>query len=160
VPFYRNRYNFLACVFAVLLMQPSTQAAETMAVNEIVAKWLVDACELGDEKKLIEKVTSLGRPGVDALISAHQDGPPLDTLASIEEAATRRYHLRLSVLSDTDTLQVELEEIEELRGEGETDFVRRQLDSFIAGYKSQALNGLRQVGGEQAKVYLDSVKAR
>jgi len=156
--FYRNRYKFLACVFAVLLMLPSTHAAETMEVNEIVAQWLVDACELGDERKLIKKVASLGRAGVDALISAHQDGPPPDIRASIEEAATRRYRLRRSVLDDTDTLQVELKEIEMLRGEGETDFVRRQLDSFIAGYKSQALNGLRQVGGEQAKEYLDSVK--
>lgn len=158
--FCRNRYNFLACVFAILLIQPSTLAAETLAVNEIVAQWLVDACELGDEKKLIEKVTSLGRSGVYALISAHQDGPPPDTLASIEEAAIRRYRLRRNVLDDTDTLQVEPEEIEKLRGEEEIDFVRRQLDSFIAGYKSQALNGLRQIGGEQAKVYLDSVKAR
>lgn len=158
--FYRNRYYFLACLFAVLLMLPSTHAADTMDVNEIVAQWLVDACELGDERKLIEKVNSLGGAGVDALISAHQAGPSPDIHASIEEAARRRYRLRRSVLEDTDTLQVEPKEIEKLRDEGETDFVRRQLDSFIAGYKSQALNGLRQVGGEQAKTYLDSVKAR
>lgn len=157
---YRTRYTIFACVFVLFIVQPFAQAADPLAAKQKVTQWLVDACELGDESELMEKVVPLGKAGVDALIAAHQDGPPLDIRASIEEAAARRYRQRRSVLKDPNLLQIDPKKMEKIRGEEETEFVKRQLDSFIAGYKNQALNGLRQFRDEQATAYLHSLKTQ
>lgn len=139
---------WLSLTCAALLSPRALAQAENVYLNlptaELAEVWLQRTCGVDDEPLVRLAIAARAAELAPVFRRAVVSGPGADDIARIEEAAARRFEARESVLRDAPELTgLAAEALEGARAQTREDFVERSRDSYVVGYRTQALIGVR-----------------
>ena len=128
-----------------------------MSVADLAQVWLLRDCGTLDEP-LLEAAVLQHAEGLRPLFSrAWEEGPPEESFKGVREDARSRFDRNRAALEDAGSLGLTSEDAKRAGSRTVDDFVKRAVDSFETGYRSQALRGLYFVGGDEGRQLLEQI---
>ena len=155
ISFRRSR---LALVFVAAAAASLAQTPPALTDVQLIRAWLTSDCGLDDTNNLAQQLISRARVVEAPLVDALRNGPPADEVNAVERLANERFDKHQSSLKDANR-RIEMKEEDRAAFSGLTReaFVGHERNSFVLGWKEQAVAGLGLVGGVQARKALDAV---
>ena len=143
---------------AIVLGTGALHAQDTQqGTSEIVNRWLLNTCGVGDSEVQAQQLRGLGTRARAALIRAFTDGPAVSSVREVEVQAEERFTKRQALLERGTGLGLSPEHLAAARRVTRTEFVTRATSDFVHQYRAEALRGLAVIGGEEARAFLRAI---
>jgi hypothetical protein len=146
----------LVFVAALLAVSVSGVHAQTrFGVSEsdyaLAVRWLHTNCLAPDARPLVEALIGRRAAMQKAFAGALAEGPTEEEIATVRRAAADRWRLQRRFI-DNPALKDALpaDQSQALRKQTEDEAIRSEVDSFVNGYRSNAMAGLAIVGDDDA----------
>jgi hypothetical protein len=129
-------------------------------IRALVLIWLNTDCGVGKSPVLDSRLVALG-PRLEAVFwEAYRLGPPSDEMERDRAAIAQRYEQRQRELRESGEKLFGAEEAKRLLAVSQADYIKRELDLALIGYKTAAIVGLGFVGtaasvGDLARIAAD-----
>jgi hypothetical protein len=115
-------------------------------VRALVITWLNTDCGTGQSPEMDARLVALG-PRLEAVFwEAYRLGPPSAEIERDRAAISGRYEQRQRQLRESGEKLFGPEEAKRLLSVSQADYMKRELDQAIIGYKTAAIAGLGFVG--------------
>jgi hypothetical protein len=134
----------------VLTARPQLQALP-LEVRELVLTWLWRDCGASQQRTLEERLAAIGSRLEPVFWEAYRLGPPPEALEGDRAAFAERYGERQKWLRQSGEELFGKEEVERLLKVTRSQYVQRELDNAITGYRTAAVAGLGLVGTQDSR---------
>jgi hypothetical protein len=126
-------------------------------VRELADSWLMQNCDVGEERQLENELKQLTTQLESVFIQAFREGPDENLLKELEDVAVKRFEYRREMLETGEGLGLSEDDLRVARDQDRAQHLDRQREDFVMRYRSQALSGLGIVGGEKAREILQGI---
>lgn len=146
----------LVSAFVLSLTVPCQPAAAD-ELQDLVAAWLRQDCDTGDERSLRDQLIA-DAPGLEPLfLAAYRSGPSADELEQFKRGLGRQYRDRAAWLKKDGTRLFGAERQAKLLAISEQEYVARQVENLLHRHRSRSLAALGLTGDERTARFLDPI---
>jgi hypothetical protein len=117
----------------------------------LAVQWLRSTCLAPDSAEIIGRLRARAVVLQPAFFAALAEGPTQAEIAEVREGAVAIYRRQRAALDDPELRNaLPAERVDALRRRSEEEFVGREVDNFVSGYRSNAMAGIAVVGDAAA----------
>jgi hypothetical protein len=161
-----QRRHFVAAVAVAMLAGLGRVSAQdtrfglTAADWQFARRWLETNCLAPSAQPFLAELRSRSAVMQRAFIGALDEGPLPDEIAGVREGARARYRQGRQLLERGELADaLPPERLAAVRSVTEDGFIAAEVDSFVNGYRSNAMAGLAVVGDDVAVARLKQMAA-
>lgn len=155
-----NIRNTVLTFCLLFLTVPSLAQEPNRFINlplEVLADtWLTRNCGIDEESQLEIAVARRGEALQAIFLGAWREGAPEKKLRVTRAAAAERFQRNRALLEDPESLGLGEADLARFKARSEEGFVRRSVDNYDFGYRSQALRGLYFAGGAAGREIVEA----
>jgi len=148
--FFNKMVFLLALIMGALGVSHAQLDIRSLTRPELASYWLHNNCQTNEISIIQTEFSTFASEIEPLLIKAFENGPPQDEIKAIESTASKRYEQIQNSLKENETFGLSKGDVESFQKQTVQDYINAQKNSFINGYRSQALLGLAYTGSDSA----------
>lgn len=120
--------------------------------REFVNTWLNQNCGVEEQQRIEGRIKGLGPVLEPVFWEAYRLGPPEETIKELQAHFRKQYGERQDHLKEFGDRLFGKDQVQELLNITEEQYVQREIQQYLARYRTAALNGLGMVGTHTAEL--------
>ncbi len=151
--------SILLILSAAFFLATSISHAEEQSIEQFVNQWLLNSCDVGEEKKPEKILAQFGAPAEDILLYAFKTGPNEKQLKDFQASRSKNWERRKALVNSEKIQALSKNDARLIKKTSRDEYIKRQTDLYKNRYQDRALQGLAIVGTiKSQKTLQDFVK--